>query len=239
MKTPKQKAITITERIGDKIFSVLADGVQAGRYGGYAGAILGLFVGIVFWFWIPTSENFGLIEAMIVGAAFVGLIGLIIGGIIGVIIGVVKIHQEGQFYELYVRFMVWLGVEPPPEYERISPDAGNDLGIKKLILRVSFWISFWAIEGIIVGAIGGAIFGLFGFGSPTFAQTIFLMALWTVEWAILGMIIMVIVGPFLWLVYQVMKKISWIGSSGEIFFLMVGGKIGERLFERLFGNDNP
>lgn len=166
---------------------------------------------------------------------FIGLIGLIVGGLIGMMNGTLNIYHNGQLYELYIYLMVWLGASPPSDFKLPQTDVTIRVGLDRVILRICFWISFWAIIGAIVGAMGGLVFGLFGFVVGSISETFVLMGLWSMFWGMLGALYGVIIGTSLWLTSQVMKKVKNGSRQAELLYWLVGGKIGERIFNRLFG----
>ncbi len=236
MLNQQSRAINIIQKIGDAVFSVLAQALQVSVQGGRIGAVSGLIFGIILWLFFKQNTNFGIFEGAIIGMAFVGLIGIITGGLIGTITGTLNIYRKGQLYELYIYLMVWLGAAPPIDFKPLQAGVPVEAGVGHLMLQICFWISFWAIEGTILGAIGGVFFGLWGFVWTSRGEAIILTLFWSLLWGISGALYGVIIGPSLWLTSQIVKRVKNGGSHSEILFWVSGGKIGEKIFNKLFGD---
>ena len=243
MSSRQHKPINIIRLIGDIGFSILAKALQTSVYGGRIGIIPGLIIGAasqIFFAQKTTCSASDIIESAVLGMAFIGLTGFIIGGLTGIVIGTLTACRNGKFYELYRYSMAWLGASPPPEYKSLRTDVKIEVGIGRFILQACFWISFWAVEGGILGAIGGIFFGLFGFAVESFTEAINSMAFWLAAWGMIGAIAGIMIGPYMWLTSQIVKKIRIGGFSAESPFLsllLTGGGIGDRIFNKLFGEN--
>lgn len=236
MLNQQHKPINIIQKTCDTIFSILAQVLQQSAHGGRIGAVSGLIFGAILWLFFKQNTNFGMFEGALIGMAFIGLAGFIIGSLIGTIIGILNIYHNGQLYELYIYLMVWLGASPPPDFKPLQTDVMVEIGIGRVLLQVCFWINFWAIEGAVIGAIGGIVFGLFGFVWESLGEATVLTLSWSIIWGLLGAMYGVFIGSSMWLTSQIMRKVKNGDTHAALLFWLVGGKIGERIFNKLFGD---
>lgn len=230
--------------LSDISLSILAQGLWRSAHGVQFGAFVGAFVGIILAILFRSkgdSEPFALVA---LGTIVFGLLGFIIAGLIGLIQGTLKAYYSKQLYTLYVHFMVWLGAAPPPTYEYLLSNTFSDLGIKRATTYISFWLSFWALEGLILGIIGGTIFGAFSFINIPMGEWLFLILFTALVCGLSGAFFAVAFVPYLWFIHKIMQKLKpisfhtrYLDLHLDWLFWLAGGKIGEKLFRRIFGAD--
>ena len=243
MLESQHKSVKIIEIMGEIALSILVHFLQGCSYGGLIGMALGWAFESFLWLFFRKYVAANILENIWLWTSAVGFI---VGGLMGLISEILNIRRSKWIHNLWIYLMIGLGISHPSGYEHTRQNIEVEFGVKRFCLRVCFWISYWAILGTIVGGIGGALFGLFGFEASSMEEAMIQALLWLKIWALFGAICGIIFGPMGWLGMQINKRSTAVTYSRrfyanrqfyvEVPFWLVGGKMGQKLFDKLFGD---